>query len=136
MIKAPVQVRFADCDIAGHIHNAIYLHYFETGRMHFFISQLGTDWDWQAKGIILKKNTVIYNSPGQLLDQLNVEVACTHIGESSFTLSYKVINQDNIIRAEGESVLVSMDYTENKTIPIPEAFMEILKKHLISNKQA
>lgn len=135
MIKTPVQVRFADCDIAGHIHNAVYLHYFESGRMNFFVSQLGTNWDWRAEGIILKKNTIVYHSPGQL-DQLIVEVACTHIGDSSFTLSYKVINQDNELRANGESVLVCMDYVQGKIISIPNSFLEILQKHLISKDQA
>lgn len=132
MIKTPVQVRFADCDIAGHIHNAVYLHYFESGRMHFFISQLGNSWDWRAKGIILKKNTIVYNSPGQLLDQLSVEVACSHIGDTSFTLTYKIINENGVVRAEGESVLVCMDYVAGKIIPIPPVFRDILAKHLNS----
>lgn len=136
MIKTPVQVRFADCDIAGHIHNAVYLHYFESGRIHFFVSQLGTNWDWKAQGIILKKNTIIYHSPGQITDQIVVEVTCTHIGESSFTLGYKVINQENELRAEGESVLVCMDYTVGQIIQIPESFLSILQEHLISTDQA
>ena len=136
MTTNPVQVRFADCDIAGHIHNAVYLHYFETGRMHFFVSQLGMNWDWRAQGIILKKNTITYHSPGQLEDQLKVEVACSHIGESSFTLTYKIINHENTIRAEGSSVLVCMDYTVGNVIPIPASFLEILNKHLISSDQA
>ncbi|MBD3637727.1 MAG: acyl-CoA thioesterase [Crocinitomicaceae bacterium] len=135
MIKAPVQVRFADCDIAGHIHNAVYLHYFESGRMYFFVSQLGYDWDWKAKGIILKKNTILYHSPGLLTDQLSVEVECTHIGDSSFTLSYKVKNQTGEVRAEGESILVCMNYAEGKKISIPQEFLEILKKHLNSEGQ-
>ena len=136
MIKVPVQVRFADCDIAGHIHNAVYLHYFESARMQFFVQQIGPQWDWRAKSIILKKNVIIYNSPGQLLDQMSVEVSCSHIGDSSFTLTYKVINEKNELRAEGESVLVCMDYVKGQIIPVPEEFLKILNKHLISDDQA
>lgn len=131
MIQTPVQVRFSDCDMAGHIHNAVYLQFFETGRMHFFVSQLGPNWDWREKGLILKKNEVLYHSPGQLEDQLTVTVNCIHIGETSFTLSYQVENQHNVLRAEGSSVMVCMDYVAGKVIPIPSEMLTILKKHLI-----
>ncbi|UKN02772.1 acyl-CoA thioesterase [Paracrocinitomix mangrovi] len=129
MIKVPIQVRFADCDIAGHIHNAVYLHYFESARMHFFVSQLGMEWDWRKNGIILKKNEVIYHSPGQLQDQLIAEVGCSHLGNSSFTLYYKIINQDGILRAEGSSVIVCMDYINGTTQAIPTEMLTALKAH-------
>ena len=129
MIQIPVQVRFADCDMAGHIHNAVYLHYFETGRIQFFVSQLKEKWDWKADGLILKKNTILYHKPGQLEDQLSVEVSCSHIGTTSFTLSYQLKNEKNTLIAEGESVLVCMNYSAGEIISIPPIFLEILQKH-------
>ncbi len=136
MISTPLQVRFADCDIAGHIHNAVYLHYFESGRMNFFVTELGSDWDWKKHGIILKKNTVVYHIPGRLEDQLRVEVACNQIGRSSFTLCYSIFNQENVLKAEGESVIVCFDYTINEVSSIPDFMLDVLKKHLITVKQA
>ena len=55
MLSTKIQIRFADCDLAGHVHNAAYLHYFEQARMHFFVAQLGDGWDWKKTGFILKK---------------------------------------------------------------------------------
>lgn len=136
MIKTPIQVRFADCDIAGHIHNAAYLHYFETGRMNFFVSELGPTWDWKKYGIILKKNIVEYHVPGRLEDQMNVNVSCSRIGTSSFSLTYQVINHKDILIASGESVLVCFDYTIEKVSQIPEIILKVLKKHLSETNQA
>lgn len=130
MISVPVQVRFADCDMAGHIHNAVYLHYFETGRIQFFVSQLKDEWDWKAEGLILKKNSILYHKPGQLEDQLSVEVSCTHIGTTSFTLKYHLKNEQETLIAEGESVLVCMNYETGEIIPVPPIFLEILQKNL------
>jgi acyl-CoA thioester hydrolase len=65
MISTAIQVRFADCDMAGHIHNAAYLHYFETGRIMFFVSDLGENWDWRKEGLILKR------IPYYIIDQVN-----------------------------------------------------------------
>ena len=130
MINVPLQLRFADCDLAGHIHNAVYFHYFETGRMQFFVQQLGENWDWKKKGIILKKNSITYHEPSYLEDNLSVNVFCEHIGTKSFTLAYQVIDGNKKCKAEGSSVLVCIDYTKNSLIEIPEKFKEILQKHL------
>ena len=131
MISTAIQLRFSDCDIAGHVHNAVYLQYFESGRMHFFVSQLGENWDWKKFGVILKKNSIIYHQPAYLEDELRVEVACSHIGEKSFTLTYHIYNHENVLKTEGESILVCYDYMLNQTIEIPTKFKDILKKHFI-----
>lgn len=130
MTKTPIQLRFADCDSAGHVHNAAYLHYFETARMHFFVSQLGMDWDWKKNGIILKKNIVDYHIPTFLKDSIEVEVVCAQIGTKSFTLSYIIKNQDGKIKTTGSSLMVCFDYLENQTIEIPEPLKKALQNHL------
>jgi acyl-CoA thioester hydrolase len=129
MITTPLQVRFADCDMAGHIHNSVYLHYFETGRIMFFVSELGSNWDWRKNGLILKKNVVVYHRPGQLEDQLSIDVGCSHICNKSFTLTYKVKEASGAVICEGESVVVCMDYTQGQTIPIPKDLLTVLEKH-------
>lgn len=136
MIACPLQIRFADVDMAGHVHNAVYLHYFESGRMHFFVSQLGENWDWQKYGIILKKNEVVYHQPTQLGDQIKVNVECTHIGTSSFTLSYQVLDHKKGLMAEGSSTLVCFDYTINQVVKVHEGFLPMLKKHFCSPSEA
>lgn len=130
MTSTPIQVRFSDCDIAGHIHNAIYLQYFETGRMHFFVSQLGKEWDWKKYGIILKKNEVLYHRPGQLENVLRVEVGCSHIGTKSFTLTYQILDEENQLVAEGSSVMVCFDYIKQSVTEVHDLFLPLLKKHL------
>lgn len=136
MISTPLQVRFADCDIAGHIHNAVYLHYFESGRMNFFVTELGATWDWKKHGIILKKNIVEYHEPGRLEEQLRVEVTCNKIGSSSFTLHYQILNAKNVLKCEGESVIVCFDYTIEKVSHIPDFMLVVLKKHFVTPIEA
>ncbi|MEZ4923791.1 MAG: acyl-CoA thioesterase [Crocinitomicaceae bacterium] len=129
MISTPIQVRFADCDMAGHIHNGAYLHYFETGRIMFFVNELGKNWDWRKQGLIIKKNTLVYHRPGHLEDQISITVGCCHIGNKSFTLTYKVNDAQNNLICEGESVVVCMNYSIGKTIEIPLNIKTVLEKH-------
>jgi len=129
MISTNIQIRFADGDLGGHVHNAAYLHYFESARIGFFIGSLGANWDWKKNGFIVKKNTIEYNIPVYITDTIRVEVSCTHMGEKSFTLSYHVFDQTNSLKAFGESVIVCFSYLENKTITIQAEVKKILEAH-------
>jgi acyl-CoA thioester hydrolase len=132
MISTKIQLRFADVDMGGHVHNAAYLHYFESARIQFFMSGLDPNWDWKKNGFIVKKNTIEYHAPVYLTDQVRVEVNCTHIGDKSFTLSYDVFDQNNLKKTYGESIIVCLDYIQNKTISIPKEVKSILEQHFIN----
>ena len=43
----PVEIRFKDIDLAGHVHNSVYLSYFEQARMMLFAEFVADDWDWK-----------------------------------------------------------------------------------------
>jgi acyl-CoA thioester hydrolase len=131
MISTKIQLRFSDFDMGGHVHNAAYLNYFESARIGFFIKGLGNDWDWKKDGLILKKNTVEYNIPTFIEDEIRVEVSCNHIGSKSFTLTYSVLDGNDNLKAYGESIVVSFDYSTNKTIAIPEKILKVLQAHLV-----
>lgn len=131
MITTKIQIRFADVDMGGHVHNAAYLHYFESARMHFFITSLTSNWDWKKQGFIVKKNTIEYHQAIYLTDKINVEVNCTHIGTKSFTLSYHIKDDASNVKCYGESVIVCINYLESKTIEIPIEILAHLKSHFV-----
>ena len=132
MISTNIQIRFADCDMGGHVHNAAYLHYFESARIGFFIGDLGENWDWKKNGFIVKKNTIEYHIPVYITDKIKVDVSCTHIGDKSFTLSYHVLDQNNSLKTYGESVIVCLDYLQNKTMTIPAEVKKILEANFVT----
>ncbi|MGV6861275.1 MAG: acyl-CoA thioesterase [Putridiphycobacter sp.] len=127
MIESKIQIRYSDCDMMKHVNNAVYLQYFETARISFFNAEI-QNWDWDRQGFILKKNTVEYHAPVVLNDKCTIQVNCIKIGDKSFTLSYKLmVNQQ--IKAYGESIIVCFDYIQHKTISIPDQLKLILQKH-------
>ena len=130
MISTRIQLRFSDCDMGGHVHNAAYLNYFESARIGFFIATIGQDWDWKKHGLIIKKNVIEYHIPTFIEDEIHVEVTCTAIGTKSFTLAYAVKDSKDNLKANGESVVVSFDYAQNRTIEIPEIMRKGLDLHL------
>lgn len=122
-----IQVRFADIDVMGHVNNAVYLSYFEITRMHYFKQMVAQDWDWNKDGIILLKNEIEYKRPVLLTDSPTIEMNVDHIGNKSFTLSYKLMVNGNLC-CTGKSVIVGYDNSAHKTIPIPLKMKEELIK--------
>lgn len=117
-----IQVRFADVDMAGHVHNGVPLHWFETARMALFKQFIPGDHDWRKEGLILARNEVDYRMPVHLNDHVEAEAWCGTIGNKSFDLVYAIhrIGGDRPgTCVEGRSVMVCYDYTANRSIQLP-----------------
>ena len=127
--RVAIQVRFSDVDLAGHVHNAVYLQWFELARMAFLSRFVPRDHDWQAQGIILARNEVDYRMPVHLHDVLEAEAWCSAVGSKRFDLSYTVHRMGGErpgICAEGRSILVCYDYRTGRTMTLPENWRTVL----------
>ncbi|MBV6404846.1 MAG: acyl-CoA thioesterase [Flavobacteriales bacterium] len=130
VVTVPVQVRFGDVDMARHVHNAVYLSYFELARMAFLAPLYGPGHDWTTEGLILGRNEVDYRRPVGLRDVVEVDCRCVRVGGRSFDLAYTVHVIDGAARTlctEGRSVMVCFNYLTNATIPIPERIRKALE---------
>lgn len=124
---AKIQVRFADCDMMGHVNNAVYLSYFEQARMHYFGQLLDDQWDWKKQGVILVKNQVTYLKPVLLHDDVEIEAYLKAIGKTSFTLTYRV-KANGVVSALGASKIVCYDFFKQASVDVYPDLIEGLSK--------
>lgn len=130
-VRIPIQIRLADIDMARHVHNAVYLHWFEAARMALLQQFIQTDHDWRKEGLILARNEVDYRMPVHLTDRIEAEAWCGTIGNKSFDLVYAIhrIGGDRSgICAEGRSVMVCFDYKDQRSITIPGNWRQSLEQ--------
>ncbi len=130
-IRVPIQIRFADVDMARHVHNAVYLHWFEAARMALLQQFISTDHDWRKEGLILARNEMDYRMPVHLTDRIEAEAWCGTIGNKSFDLVYaihRIGGKKPGICAEGRSVMVCFDYAENRSIALPGPWRQALEQ--------
>ena len=124
-----IEVRFRDCDAMGHVNNAVYFTYFEQARI-VLADTLGLrrSLEQAGLGLILAHASCDYKAQVVFGDVLDVGVAVTAIGRSSFTGEYEIrrVKDDSVV-ATGKSVQVVFDYTDGKTIVIPDVFREKLE---------
>lgn len=124
---AEIQVRFRDCDVMGHVNNAVYLSYFEQARMHYFAQMVDKDWDWKKEGIVLVHNEVTYLKPILLHDKPIIFMNLIDIGEKSFTLGYSVKVENKEV-ATGLSKLVCFDFESGQSVKLYPEMKKGLEK--------
>jgi acyl-CoA thioester hydrolase len=128
--KTNVEIRFADIDMAGHVHNSKYLCFFEQARIDFMFDMTGPEWEWKKKGIVLGRNEIDYLTPIYLRDTIYIKTKCDHVGTKSFTLSYelykKVDGKQDMLCTKGRSILVCMDFDSDESLPVFEEWKDKL----------
>ena len=117
----PVQIRFNDVDILGHVNNAVHQYYFDYARLQYFEQVLGKDINWKKSSLVIASIKVDYFIPITLDDKINVESRIEMIGNKSITMKQKLISSINgEVKSSSWSVLVAYDVNLNHTIPVPE----------------
>ncbi|HWI53481.1 MAG TPA: thioesterase family protein [Symbiobacteriaceae bacterium] len=113
-------VIFRDLDVLGHVNNAVYATYLETGRIEY-LAAIGAD----ALGLILAELTVTYRSPAFLREKLLIGTRISEIKNSSFIVE-AVIEEKTTGRlvATSRAVIVHYDYAEGRSKPLPPEWRE------------
>jgi len=121
--RCTVEVRFRDCDPMGHVNNAVYLTYLELARFAY----------WRAADIgrlagevsyIIARVEIDFRSPAVTGDMLEVAIAVTGLGRTSFSMAYEIRNQDGRLVATAKSVQAAYDYAAGKTVPLPDVIKQ------------
>ena len=124
-MRIALQTRLNDYDSKGHVNNAVYLAYFEIGRVQAW-GDAGGDVD---AGFILAEARISYRSPAMMGDPLDLEMTTAEIRTKAWVWRYRILDsRDDRLIAEGETVQVMFDYASRTTMPIPEAIREGLTR--------
>jgi acyl-CoA thioester hydrolase len=124
-MRFSLQTRFNDYDSKGHVNNAVYLTYFELGRVQAWLAAGGeVDGDF-----ILAEAKISYRSPALMGDPLDLEVTTSEIRTKAWVWRYRIVDRrDERLVAEGETVQVMFDYAARRTVPIPAAIRDGLAR--------
>src|SRR6185295_13823241 len=94
--KIPINIRFSDFDLIGHVNNAVYLTYLEEARIRYFEKVIAEEnIDWTQDGMILAKMVIDFKLP--ITGYLNyfVSARVSRIGTKSFDFTYQIIRIEN-----------------------------------------
>ncbi|MDV2440159.1 thioesterase family protein [Acinetobacter gerneri] len=125
----PIQTRWADNDMYGHVNNVTYYSYFDTAANALLIQKAA--FDLRNSKII----GLVVDSACSFLQELSypeiieVGVAIKKIGTTSLTYDLAIFKQgQNEASAQGHFVHVFVDRETRKSIPIPVEMRDALTK--------
>lgn len=118
-------IRFADTDKLGHVNNAAFSTFLETGRTHFLLDP-ARPMRHPGTTFVIAKLVLDFKAEMHWPGEAHIGTRCKSIGRSSFVLE-QVIMQDNTVAALAETVMVMMDETTRKSTPLPEIAIARLK---------
>ncbi len=127
----PIEVRYGDLDPQGHVNNAKQLTYFEQARIAYK-TRLGLFTKGQSFmeiGVILADVHITYLEPIYYGQEIKVGVRAVKLGNKSMIWEQNIVDAGTgKILAKGEVVLVAYDYSEEKTISVPQEWREKIKQ--------
>ena len=118
------KLRYGDTDRQGHVNNAIFATFFETGRVEMLLAG-GDGFLEPGQALVLARLEIDLvaeiNWPGTV--EIGTRVA--KIGRSSMTLEQAVF-QNGVLAAKGHSVVVLTDETTRRSTPLSATAIEKL----------
>ncbi len=123
----PLQTRWADNDIYGHINNVAYYGFFDTIVNEYLISAGTLDiHDGAVIGLVVETHCN-YFTPAAFPDELEGALRVAHIGNSSVRYEIGIFKQgEEAPLAEGHFVHVYVDRASRKPAPLPDALRAAL----------
>ena len=119
-------VRFGDLDPQGHVNNAVFATYFESGRVAMFRGpDLGIGVE-NATYVLVRQEIDFLRElrwPGEVV----IGTGLAELGRSSFTLAQGLFSGETCVAA-GRATLVMLDATTRRPRPLPPESIARLEK--------
>jgi acyl-CoA thioester hydrolase len=126
--KISVHVRFNDVDMLGVCNNAVYINFFDEGRLSYMkeaglVPETGLFTDGSLYFVV--RNEINYRSYAHYGEDLNLYTRVSWIKNSSFGFEHVVENNNTKeIIADGSCVLVHVDAETRRPVTLPQSFID------------
>ena len=125
-----LQIRFNDVDLAGHVNNAMFQHYYDFGKLRFFDEVFKNTIDWQKEGFVLLKIEVEYFTPIYLHDDIEVLTKIIEVKNKSVVIEQIVRKKGSEteadIKSKASSVMVAYNFIKKTSMQIPNTWKEMI----------
>lgn len=125
LYTASISVRWRDLDAFNHVNNSNYLTYLEEARLQWLQRVPGSWLDEHAMPV-MAASEVNYRRPIAWPAQLQVELFCARMGNSSMTIGHRIVDaaDGDSLYCDGHVVMVWMDPATGKSVPLPRAIKD------------
>jgi acyl-CoA thioester hydrolase len=116
-----LRVRYAECDMQGHVFNAHYLAYFDLTLTELFREAVGHYGQLTERGVdlVVAESNVRYLAAARFDDEIDVTAAIERLGTTAITTRFRVYRDERLL-VDGTLRHVCVDAAELTKTPIPD----------------
>lgn len=113
-VEVPITVRWRDFDALGHVNNAVFLTFLETGRDRFFHSLVGDTF----LDLVLVRLEIDFKAEIPMgTEEVLVTCRATGIGRTSMRTQEQILLPGGELAAQSETVIVARDAATRSSRP-------------------
>ena len=127
MYSMIVTPKFGDIDGLGHVNNTVMPGWFEQARNPIY-RIFNPEFKFKDWNLILVRYEVDFVSQLYFDQDVEIRTWISYIGRSSFHV-YQEAWQGERLGTKGKTVLTYFDFEQQKSVPVPEYFRELLEEH-------
>lgn len=135
----PVQMRFNDVDVLGHVNNTVYFSYYDLGKSAYFTTVRNGRMDWKQPDVVIANVNCNFFAPMYFGEPVSVVTRVESIGTKSFTLNQRIVDTvSKEVKSECSTVMVAFDATTKRAKFLPadwvKAICDYEGRNLLENK--
>lgn len=106
----PVQLRFNDIDMIGHINNNAFLEFMDLGKTSYFNSVKADLINWKFINVVVVNVNCNFYSPGYINEPIAVLTSITSISQRSLKMEQRIINTETgDVKCVGHTIMAGFD---------------------------
>lgn len=118
--RLPLQMRFTDIDVFGHVNNNVYLQYFDLGKLEYINASLGSLFDPREKALVIANMNCDFYHPTVYGEEIEVATRVDSIGCHSLTLEQRIVAKaTGQVKCTCRTVMVGYDVRHADSMEIP-----------------
>lgn len=126
MIRVPVHRRFSDLDPLGHVNNVVFHDYLQEARVGM-LRDLGFVRGPGFSQVVVKQE-ITHRKPLLLSPEpVMVETWIEHLGNSSYRIAYRVIDEHGDLAAEASTLMAVIDPDTGRPIRMSDELRAVLE---------
>lgn len=129
---APIQIRFTDVDIFGHVNNVRYFELFQEARIQYLMSLHHRGEMW-SHHVVARTDVQYHRQVDFRHPPYDVHCWIAHLGSRSFTVAAELRDGDTVLAA-AQVVMVTFDAETQRSAPMTEVQRQALAAELAAGR--
>lgn len=131
MHRMPVQLRFRDIDMFGHVNNNVYLELMDTAKAQFYADVHGGNLNPKVIGLVVVHIECDFHNPTLLNEPVEVTTGMFRVTERSVGLEQRVVNsKTGQVKCSCTTILAGFDPITMQGAPVPAIYSEYYNSHV------